>query len=77
MLFALKNEEALERYIYGNFLAAYCFTSCHKLFRRNTLRRSKKNIHLHYDLGNEFYKLWLDPTMTYSSALFADAVRKI
>ena len=43
------------------------------LFTRNTLRGSKKNIHAHYDLGNEFYKLWLDPTMTYSSALFANA----
>ncbi len=39
-------------------------------FRRNTIKQSKKNIHDHYDLGNNFYKLWLDETMTYSSAMF-------
>ena len=38
--------------------------------KENTLSRSKKNIHAHYDLGNAFYELWLDPSMTYSSALF-------
>ena len=38
--------------------------------RENSLSRSKKNIHAHYDLGNAFYELWLDPSMTYSSALF-------
>ncbi len=38
--------------------------------RRNTLIGSKKNILAHYDLSNEFYKLWLDPTMTYSAAFF-------
>ncbi|AZQ65972.1 class I SAM-dependent methyltransferase [Silicimonas algicola] len=37
---------------------------------RNTRERAKKNISYHYDLGNEFYSLWLDDTMTYSSALF-------
>ncbi len=36
----------------------------------NTLRGSKRNIAAHYDLGNAFYKEWLDPSMTYSSALF-------
>ncbi|TGL41484.1 SAM-dependent methyltransferase [Leptospira perdikensis] len=38
--------------------------------RKNTLTGSKKNIVEHYDLGNRFYKLFLDPTMTYSSAYF-------
>jgi cyclopropane-fatty-acyl-phospholipid synthase len=37
---------------------------------RNTRRQARKNIHAHYDLGNDFYAAWLDPTMTYSSALF-------
>jgi cyclopropane-fatty-acyl-phospholipid synthase len=37
---------------------------------RNTRRQARKNIHAHYDLGNDFYRAWLDPTMTYSSALF-------
>ncbi|WP_136441307.1 SAM-dependent methyltransferase [Pacificoceanicola onchidii] len=38
--------------------------------QRNSKRGSKKNIAHHYDLGNDFYGLWLDKTMTYSSALF-------
>ncbi|UWQ89511.1 cyclopropane-fatty-acyl-phospholipid synthase family protein [Rhodobacteraceae bacterium M382] len=37
---------------------------------RNHREQAKKNISYHYDLGNEFYKLWLDDTMTYSSAIF-------
>jgi cyclopropane-fatty-acyl-phospholipid synthase len=41
-------------------------------FRENTKSRAKKNIQYHYDLGNDFYKLWLDKTMTYSSAIFKD-----
>jgi cyclopropane-fatty-acyl-phospholipid synthase len=41
----------------------------HKL-HRNTRKGSERNIHAHYDLGNEFYGLWLDPTMSYSSAIF-------
>ncbi|MDU8913203.1 cyclopropane-fatty-acyl-phospholipid synthase family protein [Aestuariicoccus sp. MJ-SS9] len=36
----------------------------------NSRRQARKNISYHYDLGNDFYKLWLDDTMTYSSALF-------
>jgi cyclopropane-fatty-acyl-phospholipid synthase len=41
----------------------------HKL-RDNTISKSKKNIAAHYDLSNEFYSLWLDKSMTYSSAYF-------
>ena len=37
---------------------------------RNTRRQARRNIARHYDLGNEFYSLWLDDSMTYSSALF-------
>ena len=40
--------------------------------RANTRAGSRRNIAYHYDLGNAFYRLWLDPTMTYSSALFGD-----
>jgi cyclopropane-fatty-acyl-phospholipid synthase len=40
------------------------------LSNRNSLRGSRKNISYHYDLGNDFYRLWLDETMTYSCALF-------
>ena len=39
-------------------------------WNRNSLKGSKSNIQAHYDLGNSFYSLWLDPTMTYSAALF-------
>jgi len=39
---------------------------------RNSKSGSARNIHAHYDLGNDFYSAWLDPTMSYSSAVFAD-----
>ncbi|MDP3176128.1 MAG: cyclopropane-fatty-acyl-phospholipid synthase family protein [Phenylobacterium sp.] len=42
-----------------------------RLFRANTRRGARRNIHAHYDLGNAFYSQWLDPTMTYSSARYA------
>lgn len=41
----------------------------HRL-RRNTVRQASRNIQRHYDLGNDFYRLFLDETMTYSSAVF-------
>jgi len=41
------------------------------LLRPNSVTTSRRNISEHYDLGNDFYKLFLDPTMTYSSALFS------
>ena len=41
-----------------------------KMFNKNTKSNSKKNISKHYDLGNEFFSLWLDDTLTYSSAIF-------
>lgn len=65
----LKNRTALDNFVAGNGLtrAASMFSY---LFRMNTLKGSRKNIHEHYDLGNDFYSLWLDPTMSYSSALY-------
>ncbi|MGF1605959.1 MAG: class I SAM-dependent methyltransferase [Rhodothalassiaceae bacterium] len=42
------------------------------LLRPNSKRGSRRNIEYHYDLGNDFYDAWLDPSMTYSSALFND-----
>ena len=44
-----------------------------QLFRRNTVRGARRNITRHYDLGNEFFEQFLDPTMTYSSAVFERA----
>ncbi|NTU70481.1 MAG: class I SAM-dependent methyltransferase [Coriobacteriia bacterium] len=49
------------------------FAPLHRAYhalRDNSLSGSKRNIESHYDLGNDFYRLWLDETMTYSSALF-------
>ena len=40
------------------------------IFIKNNKTRSKKNISKHYDLGNDFFSLWLDPSLTYSSAIF-------
>jgi cyclopropane-fatty-acyl-phospholipid synthase len=41
-------------------------------FNRNTRRQARLNIYRHYDIGNAFYSAWLDPSMTYSSALFEE-----
>ena len=65
----LENRKAVETVIYGSFLGSIAYKIKH-LLNRNTKAQAKKNIHAHYDLGNPFYQLWLDPTMTYSSALF-------
>jgi len=45
--------------------------------RPNTRGGSRRNIYAHYDLGNEFFAAWLDPTMTYSSALFANGAEDL
>ena len=63
------NRDAVEQVIYGSWWGSLLYRARH-LFNRNSRRGSKKNIHAHYDLGNEFYRLWLDPTMSYSSAWF-------
>jgi cyclopropane-fatty-acyl-phospholipid synthase len=42
--------------------------------KRNTKAQARRNISAHYDLGNDFYSLWLDPSLTYSSALFDSSV---
>ncbi|MFO0389431.1 MAG: class I SAM-dependent methyltransferase [Alphaproteobacteria bacterium] len=69
MTMGLQNEKALNSYIYGGVFGRIAARISY-LFTRNTLNGSKKNIQAHYDLGNDFYKLWLDESMTYSSALF-------
>ena len=61
--FGLQNEAALNKYIYGGVFARVAAKLAY-LFTQNTLKGSRKNIHAHYGLGNAFYKLWLDPTMT-------------
>ena len=65
----IANRKALDDVIHGSWLGRLLYRVRH-LLHRNTRSNSRKNIHAHYDLGNAFYKLWLDPTMNYSSALF-------
>ena len=65
----ITNREQIESVIYGSWWGALAYRLKH-LLNRNTRRGSRKNIHAHYDLGNEFYRLWLDETMNYSSAWF-------
>lgn len=65
-----KNRDGLARAIYGNWRGLLAARLRH-LFNRNSRAGSKRNIMAHYDLGNDFYRLWLDPTMSYSAALFS------
>ena len=68
---AVCNRTLLEKLIYGSWYGSLFYRIKH-LLRNNTKSGSRKNIHAHYDLGNAFYTLWLDPTMSYSSAWFAN-----
>lgn len=63
------NRAAIEDVVYGSWWGSLAYRLRH-LLNRNTRRGSAKNIHAHYDIGNPFYRLWLDETMNYSSALF-------
>ncbi|MBL8671002.1 MAG: class I SAM-dependent methyltransferase [Alphaproteobacteria bacterium] len=65
-----RNREAIERIIEGSPVARTLRTIWLLLTRANSRRGSRRNIVRHYDLGNAFYERWLDPTMTYSSAVF-------
>jgi cyclopropane-fatty-acyl-phospholipid synthase len=67
--FYLQNRQSLDHASSGVFFSSLFDRLWHKK-RDNNKDGSKDNIAAHYDLGNEFYKLWLDDTMTYSSAIF-------
>ncbi len=69
MALAAANEAEWEAALAGSPWMRAINTVLHKL-RPNTRKGAKRNIVEHYDLGNAFYAQWLDPTMTYSSALF-------
>lgn len=45
--------------------------------RKNDKKRARQNIQFHYDMGNDFYELWLDPSMSYSSAIFGKDDRSL
>ena len=68
----VRNRAAIESLVYGSWWGSLLYRVKH-LLNRNSKSGSRKNIHAHYDIGNAFYKLWLDPSMTYSSALFTAA----
>ncbi len=63
------NREGLERLIYGRWWGTLVQRLRHAL-NHNSRRGSKRNIQAHYDLGNDFYRLWLDDSMSYSAACF-------
>lgn len=69
--FFSENFEAAGQLAVGGFVVRMSNKVRH-MFNRNSKSGSKRNIEAHYDLGNDFYKLWLDDTMTYSSALYTD-----
>ena len=68
---ALRNAEQLVKWDEPGMLSRTKMTLLNRFVRLNSLRGSSRNIRAHYDVGNEFFQLWLDPGMTYSSALFA------
>ena len=69
--FVIINDKTLSRLLFGQIITRF-FSNIKYIFNKNTIKGSKKNIEAHYDLGNNFYKIWLDKSLTYSSALFTD-----
>jgi len=68
----LLNIGEFDKFASGNLINRLAMVLNNNLVRRNSVRGSRRNIQDHYDVGNDFYSLWLDRSMTYSSALFAD-----
>ncbi|WP_298679629.1 cyclopropane-fatty-acyl-phospholipid synthase family protein [uncultured Lentibacter sp.] len=68
---AISNLATLEPYAYPNRWNTLKFRMVDRLLRANSVKGAARNIRSHYDTGNEFYQLWLDEGMSYSSALFA------
>ena len=73
---AIANEEELATTLSSSFVFTQMSRLRHRL-RANTKTGSRRNIAFHYDLGNAFYRLWLDETMTYSSALYEGRERSL
>jgi cyclopropane-fatty-acyl-phospholipid synthase len=69
----LLNLGHFEAFADGNLVNRLGFVIHNALVRRNSVAGSARNIKAHYDVGNDFYSLWLDRSMTYSSALFQGA----
>jgi cyclopropane-fatty-acyl-phospholipid synthase len=69
----LRNRDVLDNMNGGAARLARPLQKAFHWLNRNTRSGSRKNIAAHYDLGNEFYALWLDPAMMYSCAYYPDA----
>jgi cyclopropane-fatty-acyl-phospholipid synthase len=72
----LRNEHHMQEMIIGQPWARFLMKIPHA-FKRNSRKGSRKNISRHYDIGNEFYALWLDPGMAYSSAFFSEGIKDL
>jgi cyclopropane-fatty-acyl-phospholipid synthase len=72
----LKNTDVLQAGLMGQPWMQAVSRLLH-MMRPNTRKGSRKNIYAHYDIGNDFYSRWLDPSMTYSSALFEDGINDL
>jgi len=78
IMLASLNRSVLESAVFGTWFGQLLDRLRHLILRDNSLAGSRRNIAAHYDLGNAFYALWLDETMTYSSACFqGDANRSL
>jgi len=75
-LLFLKNENSFPSSVNGSKLSRLANSLTHR-WNRNTLKGSKRNISSHYDLGNEFYQLWLDKSMSYSSGYYQDSTQSL
>ncbi len=73
----LLNIDELDDFANGTLLNRLALVLHNRIVRRNSLSGSKRNIQDHYDVGNDFYSLWLDKSMTYSSALFGQEQRSL
>jgi cyclopropane-fatty-acyl-phospholipid synthase len=63
------NRQEMDAMVFGSWAGRLLYRIRH-LLQHNSRANSRKNIRAHYDLGNAFYRLWLDDTMNYSSAWF-------
>ncbi|HET6424973.1 MAG TPA: cyclopropane-fatty-acyl-phospholipid synthase family protein [Planctomycetaceae bacterium] len=69
----VRNHSSAQRFDRGLARLSELGNRLYHAWHANTRAGSRRNIAAHYDLGNDFYKLWLDDTLAYSSGIFADA----
>ena len=74
--FGIRNESGWGDRLDAAWPARWLYRALH-VARTNTPRGSRQNIAFHYDLGNDFYALWLDPELIYSSALYRDPAQSL